>query len=219
MIVTEHGEVDIFLWEHSVRVAQSAQRIAELLAPLGHTADVAAVVAAGLYHDAGWAVRAASGEGKRTEVLTRPPPESHREQGAALLARSLQGILPPDSMERAVLSVRTLNDRDIALLEGQIVTEAENLDEFGVISLWPTVRRGAVDGKGVKAAIDTWRRRKEYQFWTARLNDSFRFPVVREVARARLARLERVMEELQTQQNGEDIVSGSAFPQPVMVSG
>lgn len=209
-IATELGEPDVFLWEHSVRIAKSSQRIAEMLQLQGQLSDIPAVVAAGLYHDAGWAVRFSAGEVKRTEILIRPSTENHRELGAVLLEKSLSNLLSAESLERAALAVRTLNDREIPNLEGQIVTEAEHLDEFGVISLWPTVRRGTVDGKGIRAAIETWRRRKEYQFWAARLNDSFRFPLVREVARTRLARMERVLEDLNAQQLAEDIVEESA---------
>ncbi len=212
LIPGEHGDPDVYLWEHSVRVATTAKRIAQQPPLLEQSPDVAAVFAAGLYHDSGWAVRFTAGEIPRTEILTRPPPDAHHEQGARLMQQSLMGLLPAESLERAYSAITTLNDRDIPLLEGQIVTEAENLEEFGVISLWPAIRRGALDGKGVKAVLDTWRRRKEYHFWTARLNDSFRFPFVREIAKARLAGFERIMEELQQQHEADDVGSAGEHP-------
>ncbi|MBU0718240.1 MAG: hypothetical protein KJ749_08335, partial [Planctomycetes bacterium] len=86
-----------------------------------------------------------------------------------------------------------------------IVAEAENLDEFGLQVLWPLIRRGAQDGKGIEAAIGTWQRRKEYQFWTARLADSFRFAPVRELAERRLAAFDQMMAELERHHEGEDL--------------
>lgn len=211
----EHGEPDVYLWEHSVRVAQSALRIAQLPGVAAQSPDHAAVVAAGLYHEAGWVVRYAQGEVQRLEILTRPPTDNHRDQAVHFMQERLRDLLSAESLERASIAVRTLNDREVPNLEGRIVTEADNLDEFGVIALWPAVRRGALEGKGVRAIIDTWKRRKEYQFWSARLNDSFHFPEVREIARARLERLERFMADLEEQQQGADIVENAVRERPV----
>lgn len=205
-LTTETGDPDVFLWEHSARVGQYALQIAQIPDIKANGPDMSSVLAAALYHDAGWAVRVRAGEAKRLEILVRPNPENHREQGALLMETSLEGLLSRESLERASRAIRTLNDRVIPLLEGRIVSDAENLDEFGVLSFWPAVRRGALEGKGIKTVIDTWRRRQEYHFWTARLGDSFRFASVREIARARLAKLERAMEELEQQHLGADIL-------------
>jgi len=212
LITGEHGEPDVFLLEHSTRVATSALRIAQLPEVRAEKPDQAVIVAAALYHEAGWAVRYGEGRASRLDILVRPPPDNHREQGAVLMEASLAGMLPREVLDRAALAIRTLNDREIPLVEGMILSDAENLDEFGAISLWPSVRRGALEGKGVRAVIDTWRRRKEYQFWTARLNDSFRYRRVREAAEARLDKLERLMEELDQQQQALDITAGSPVP-------
>ena len=205
VIATESGDPDLFLWEHSVRVARSAQQIAALPVVRKQAPDESAVVAAALYHDAGWAVRWREGTAKRTEILVRPTPEPHREQGASMMEQSLAEVITADSLERASSAIRTINDYEIPTIEGQIVTEAENLEEFGLISLWTAVRRGMLDGKGVETVIETWRRRKEYRFWEAFLADSFRFDRVREIGKERLAKLERMMEELEEQQQGLDL--------------
>lgn len=202
---TEHGDEDVFLWEHAVRVAENARRIAMLPVVQEASPDETAVVAAALYHDAGWIVRLRNGEIKRDEILIRPMSESHREQGAALMERSLSPSLSRDSLTRASQAIRALNDRRIEPIEGQVVCEADNLEEFGVLSLWSTIRRSAIDGKGVQTLLETWRRRKEYRFWEARLNDSFRFAAVRAVAERRLEQFESLMEELERQHKGVDL--------------
>lgn len=205
VIATEHGESDQFLWEHSVRVARNASMIAKLPAARDLPVDTAALLAAALYHEAGWVVRCREGQVKRIEILTRTHHDAHREQSASFLETSLENILSSASLERASTAVRTMNDREIGSVEGRLLTEAENLEEFGVLSLWPMVRRGAVEGKGVQAVLDTWRRRTEYHFWTARLNDSFHFPEVRDLARRRLEGFERFMRELEAQHNSLDL--------------
>ena len=205
VITTESGDQDVFLWERSARIARSAQAVAKFPEVSSHRPDEIAIVAAALYHDAGWIAQLEDGEIARTDVLVRPPGETHRDQSAMLMDRGLAGIIPRDSRTRASEVIRTLHDRDMKLIEAHVVADCENLEEFCLLALWPTVRRGAREGKGVQAAIDTWKRKKEYQFWTARLNESFRFDGVREIARARLAKYERVMTELEECHHGTDI--------------
>lgn len=206
VILTERGDEDLFLWEHSVRVANNARQIAKLSMVRAAFPDEAAVVAAALYHEAGWIARLKAGEIKRDEILLRPLPEIHREKDALILERSMAKLLSPHALTRASQAVRALNDRAMESIEAQVVTEADNLDEVGVLSLWATIRRTALDGKGVQAVIDTWRRRKEYRFWEAWLDDSFRWTPVRTIARKRLKKLERLMEELEEQHQGADLV-------------
>ena len=161
VILTDQGEEDVFLWEHAVRVGQTALLIAELPVVRSQAPDEVALLAAALYHDAGWVARWKAGEVLRVEILARPPTETHREQSATFMEESLAKVLPAASLKRAGAAIRALSDRRIEPIEGQIVAEAENLDEFGLLSFWPTIRRGVLDGKGVQAVVETWHRRKE----------------------------------------------------------
>jgi hypothetical protein len=210
VIQTGRNETDCFLWEHSARIAESAIQIARFPPVRAQSPNETAVAAAALYHDSAWAARVRAGEIDRSEILLRPAPSSHREQSAAFMEASLGRLLPGDSLELASKAIRQMNARDIELIEGQIVNEAENLDEFGVLSLWTGIRRGALEGKGIQAVIETWHRRKEYHFWSARLNDSFKITRVRELARRRLDSLERLMQDLEEQQRCADITPTSS---------
>ncbi len=205
LIPIPRGEADVFLWEHSARVAKTAQTILTLPEVRVRTSDEIAVVAAALYHDAGWSARCRSGETERTEVLLGTLTEGDREEGARMMEHSLAGLLPPASLDRAGRAVRTYHERTTEVIEGHIVADAKNLQEFGLLSLWPAIRRGLLDGKAVQAVLDTWHRKQEYQFWSARLQDAFHFDSVREVARRRLADLERFMSELEQQHSVADV--------------
>ena len=207
VIPTPRGDSDVFLWEHSARVAQTAQHIARLPMIRSQRPNEVAIVAAGLYHDAGWITRFREGNVDRMEVLLGPLSEADHDQGVVLMEKSLSGLLAKESLELAARAIRGIRNHGTELIEAQVVIEADNLQEFGVVSLWSAIRRGAVDGKGVQAVLDTWRRKKEYQFWTARLNDSFRFEPVRELARQRLEKFERLLGELEEQHSGVDIAA------------
>lgn len=206
------GEEDLFLWEHAERVARSAQAILNLPEVTNAGPDATAVLAASLYHDAGWAVRVRQGEAKREEILVRAVPDDHRDQGAELMAKSLAPMIPAESIRIASTAIRTLHERDVDSIEGHIVGDAESLEEFGLLAFWGNIRRGTLDGKGVQAVVDTWHRRRDYQFWAARLRDSFRFDAVRQLARRRLMTYERVMEEVERLHIGADIAQLGATP-------
>ncbi len=212
IIVTESGDQDGFLWEHGDRVARWARQIARFPAIQQRSPDEAVIVAAALYHDAGWITRFHAGEAGRLDILIKAVPDNHYEQSASAMERSLADLLPQQTLRRASDTIRAIGDRATRLIEAQVIADAEALGEFCLLALWPAIRRGAFEGKGVQTAIDTWRRRKEYQFWTARLNDSFRFAPVRDLARARLARYERAMRDLEEHNEGTDIRLAQAQP-------
>jgi len=208
-LVSSHGDEDPFLWEHSQRVANIALAIAAMPMIQAHDPDETVVYAVACYHAAGWASRFRSGDVTRFDVLLSPSCNALAEEGAAMLEQRLADVLSPEQLRSASRAVRILHERDVDQIEAQIVAEARALEEFGLVSLWPTIRKGMIDGKGVQAVIDTWRRKHEYHFWPARLKDAFRFEPVRELARRRLAKLEEFMNELARQQSGSD-VSGAA---------
>ncbi len=197
MVATLTGDPDSFLWEHSSRIARASCAIARIECVQVLDPDLSAVAAAALYHDAGWVARFHGGEVDRCEILVRPPSETHRDQGALKMETGLANLLPREAIRRASLAIRSMSRRGTDSVEGRIVSDADNLDEFGPLALWPSIRRGLLDGKGIQAVIDTWQRRKEYQFWSARLNDSFHFEPVRKIAQKRLAIYESIMQEVE----------------------
>ncbi|MEK6799288.1 MAG: HD domain-containing protein [Planctomycetota bacterium] len=199
------AEPDTFLWEHSERVARTAQWISGLDELQTRTLDAAAVVSAALYHDAGWVTRCRSGELDRLEILLTPSSAAVREDGAALLESSLRDLLPRRTLERGAEAVRACGDRSTDVMEAQVVAEADALEEFNLASIWLAVRRGAAEGKAVQAHLDTWRRKREYHYWDARLKDAFRFAATREAAKRRLTVLEEFANELDRQHRSVDL--------------
>ena len=57
LVRTEQGDEDALLWEHSLRVSTNARRIMQLPAVQAKSPDEAVIVAAALYHAAGWIIR------------------------------------------------------------------------------------------------------------------------------------------------------------------
>lgn len=199
------GGNDIFLWEHSVRVAKSAQYLSQLPEAQAHEPDSLALLAAALYHEAGWISRLRGGEIERYEILLGSPSESIVVESIRLMQQSLNGVIPAQSLAKAGETIRFRTAHSTELIEGHILTEADNLEEFGLGFLWMAIRRGICGGKGVQAVLDAWKRRTEYHFWTARLKDAFHFDASRKLADARLRQLEALMSEMMVQHEIEDV--------------
>lgn len=211
IVINGQGEDDPFLWEHSLRVLHNAVMIATLAEVRQASPDPITIEAAALYHDSGWVARLRSNEINRMDVLIRPVSSTHFDQGAMLLEERLRDVISRDSLMRASQAVRSLGARETSQIEARILAEANNLDEFGALSLWPNIRRGLLDGRGVQSVIVTWRRQKEFRFWEARLSNSFRFGAVRAIAEERLRQYDRFMRELEEQIEGRDVrFEGSA---------
>lgn len=202
---TATGDLGLLLWEHSARVAQSARKIVSLREVRSSNPDVAAVFAAALFHHSGWILRARENQPLTPDQMLAPLSDTDRDYGATLLKESLDGLLSNEALARGVHAVRASGDRDTDSIEGMVVAEADNLDEFGVLALWSTVRRVSNERHGIQTAIETWQRQREYRFWEARLNDSFRFKPVRLIARKRLARFAVLMEQLAEEHCGSDV--------------
>jgi len=205
ILVDPSGQEDCYLWEYSRRVDRNARTIASLKSLRTLDVNLEGVSAAAWYHAAGWALRVRNGATDRHHVLLSPLDENLLEDAASLLTERLDGILSAESVRLAAQAVRVLLEREPEILEAKIVAEARALEEFGLLSLWPALRKGMLDGKGVQALLETWRRKHEYHFWPARLKDAFRFDEVREIARRRLAVLESFIAALTSEHDAEDL--------------
>jgi HD superfamily phosphodiesterase len=204
VIAHDHADEELLVWEHTVRVTRSTQRIAQAADVPKTELDATALTAAAIYHDVGWVEQLRAGAISCSELLAKPISDGQRDLAIDALKADLKGVLSPGSLARAAEAVGNFNRRETELAEAMILGDAHNLDEVGAISLWHTVRRHALDGKGVQAALEMWQRRQEYGFYKARI-DEFRFESVRELARHRLKRLESVMANLAVEHSGQDL--------------
>lgn len=205
VISTDDGGTDVFLWEHSVRVAKSAQYLSRLPEAQARKPDPVALLTAALYHEAGWLARLREGEIHRFEILFGVSPESIAIDSIRVMQHTLQSVISAESLSVACDALRGRTGIIPESIEGQVLSDADNLEEFGLGFLWTTIRRGICGGRGVRAVLDAWKRRTEYQFWNARLKDSFRFDASRKLAQTRLAQLEVFMLETERQHEVEDV--------------
>jgi len=207
VIPTGQGLEDVFLWERSVRITETAVRITQLPDICDVPADPLVLHITGLYHDAGWISQFHDREIAREQIGCKLTTSVQRELGAALMERTLHDVVSADTLRAASHAIRSLNDHQVDMIEAQIVAEAENLDAFGALAFWQLARKHTAEGRGVSAAIDTWQAQKQYGYWSARIKDSLRFPAVKRIAQERLEVFDQMIRQLAAHHRGADIAA------------
>lgn len=219
------GRTDYWLWEHSERVLRLTRLLAQWPDFAKGRPERAALAVAALFHDAGWAAQVKQGQIDRWQLFTRPTNDLQRELGATLLREQIPHLLPPETLRLAAEAIRNCNDRHTKLIEAQILSEAENLDEVGVMYLLRQFRQYQAEGRPLEHLLTSWARQQEYRYWDARINDCFRFEATRKLARDRLTAVDRFMHALAQDAAGADVArllesAGiQALPEPPEVSG
>lgn len=199
------GAPDVSLWEHSARVMELARLLA-LLPDVGEeSAHRQAVCIAALFHDAGWAVQVRDRQITPWQVLNRPTSDLQRELGAALMLEKCAGLAPPEILHLAAAAIRQCNERHTSLPEAQVLSEAENLDEIGLMYILRQIRQVQAEGRPVEHILLTWSRQIEYRYWDARINDCLRWETTRRLARQRLRDVEAFMAALARDREGGDV--------------
>ncbi len=196
---------DPWVWQHSARVARLARLIALLPEVSAARLDADALAVACLFHDAGWIAQLQSGRVDRWQLLSRPTSDIQRELGAAFLREHAGHMLRSPTLDTAAEAIRRCNMREPGMLEAKILAEAENLDDVGLIHMLRQFRLQQAEGRSLEQLISVWRRQKEYQYWDARIEDSFRFESIKQLARTRLAAMDRLMAAMEAEEQAADL--------------
>jgi hypothetical protein len=200
-----NGAPDLWLWEHSQRVMNSAAMLAMLPDVGEETPHRQAVALAALFHDAGWAVQVRENQIPPWLVLNRPTSDLQRELGAGLLLERCAKLAQRETLELAAEAIRQCNDRRSALPEAQVLSEAENLDEIGITYVLRQFRQLQAEGRQLEQLLLSWARQREYRFWDARINECLRWETTRRLARERLNAVEIFMSALARDREGSDV--------------
>jgi uncharacterized protein len=199
------GRDDTFLYDHSVRVMNVAERLSHAREAAQWRLDRFALSVAALFHQAA-TVRLE--EERRTSTVyaaATMSAEDVRQYSAELAGDRLKGKLPARQLELVQDIIRHSGDAATAVNEARILSDADNLDDVGALGIWRELRRSALEGRGVEDAVRTWDRRQQYGYWETRVRDAFRLETSRRLARSRLAAAQAFMEQLARERQASDM--------------
>lgn len=105
------------------------------------------------------------------------------QQAAELLPAAAEQAVDESLLERTSHLLGQLPLRQTTLPEAQLLADAVNLDDFGMVGLLSQVGRLWQEGNGSAEILQTFSTREQYGYWAARLKDGFHFEPVRQMAR------------------------------------
>lgn len=118
------------------------------------------------------------------------------ELSVELLRRKLGHVLDSSELENTAQIIQQNYERFTTKPEAMILSDARNLEDMGLIGVFYEHIRYAAQGKPLTFVLQSWQKKIDYQYWQARLKDSFRFDCVRKIAAQRLQNAAKTMEWL-----------------------
>lgn len=204
-VPTLKGTPDRYLIDRASRVLRHCGSIARLNDVQSFQVDHECLNIAALFRDAGFARYANQADKAARMVLADLTDEDLRDFSTQVVQEKLSDFLNPRLMERVCSIITESGRRDTTLIEAMILSDARNLDDMGAVGIFNEMRRYVVHGRGVSDAMASWRRKIEYDYWAARLRESFRFDLVRQLAQRRLETAKQFMEYLNTENVAGDL--------------
>ena len=204
-VPTIKGLPDRYLIDRAGRVLRHCGNIAQLKEVQCFQIDRECLHIAALFRDAGFARYADQGNTVCRLVLADLSDEDLRDFSTQVVQERLVGLLNPRQLERVCSTILESGSRETTLIEAMILSDARNLEDMGAVGIFHECRRYVVHGRGVTEALSSWKRKVEYDYWSARLRESFRFEAVRELARKRLVVAERFMQQLALENRAGDM--------------
>jgi len=204
-IPTFKGIPDRYLIDRALRILRHCGNIAQLNEVRRFQIDQPCLNIAVLFRDTGFAAYANQQDLAARMVLADLNDEDMRDFSTQIVQEKLSGLLNPRQMERACSIILESGSRSTNLIEAMILSDARNLDDMGAVGLFSEMRRYIVHGNGATEALVSWKRKIDYDYWTARLRESFRFETVRNIARQRLQIAEQFMAQLEIENRAGDL--------------
>ena len=201
------GQTERWLWDRACRIVRHIEAISRLpdLQEIRESVDLFALETAGYLSDSGLPVYAATREtGISLALLELGRPEL-RDFSLQTIREKLTSIKQMDFLEKVCRIVSESDNRFTKLPEAQILSDARNLEDMGLVGLVQDIRRCLLQGKGVSAILESWKRKIDYRYWEARLKESFHFPSVRKIAQKRFSAAESCMRSLEMEDFGQDL--------------
>lgn len=199
--------LDTSLWDRGQRLVRNVEYICQIseLTAAGVQIDRFCLLCAAYFNYAGMArVREAKNIGAK--------PVNSGVDTAGLLEFSCQVVTEQLTEHIEKVKIEKINKiitesvgYFTKMTEAMILSDARNLDDMGTTGVFNELKYLAIEGKNVSDVLASWQKKIDYQYWQARLKESFRFESVRKIAEQRFSTVETFMNQLKIENNAEDL--------------
>jgi hypothetical protein len=206
-VATLPNGLDNYLWDRAHRLLRNVEHICQLpeLTKSGSQIDHFCLVAATYFSDAGLVSYLEKTDGPGKLPTANEDSNGLLEFSADIAEEKLAGAVEQARVEKISRIITESGSRFTKMVEAMILSDARSLDDMGATGIFNEFRRGAVGGKSVGDAVQSWKRKIDYKYWQARLKEGFRFEAVRKLAERRLQTAEQFMRQLEVENAAEDL--------------
>ncbi|MCK5270162.1 MAG: hypothetical protein KAJ46_05225 [Sedimentisphaerales bacterium] len=204
-ISTRKDASDGYLIDRAYRILRHCGGIARLGEVQRFQIDHDCLYIAAMFRDAGFAHYANQEDKVSRMVLADLTDEDTRDFSTQIVQEKLEELLTPERLERVCGIIIESGKRNTTIIEAMILSDARNLDDMGAIGIFNEMRCDVLRGRGVAEALASWNRKIEYDYWTARLREGFRFESVRSIAEQRLLTARKFMAQLEIETRAADM--------------
>ncbi len=196
-----------WLWDRCRRIVRNCDLICHLdeVTQANLPIERFCLSAAAYFSDAGFIRFAESGEMGSEVVLSEVNVHDLRKFSTQIVSDKLAGTEVEskiDKINKIIIASSTTNSK---LTEAKILSDGRGLDDMGAVGVFNEFRKYAFHGDGAGESLIGWKRRIDYRYWQARLDESFSFESVAKIARRRFDAAETFMNQLSDENSGRDI--------------
>jgi hypothetical protein len=201
------GSSDTWLWDRTLRILRNIEHICRLpeLAEQAISIDRFCLVAAACFADSGLA----QVHGSRKSTKPGSPADVTSadlcKMSTQIVSDLLADVVTDTRIDKINKIITGSFNRFTDITEAMVLSDGRGLEDLGAAGLLGGLRGQLIDGKGVSDVLESWKRKIEYGYWQARIEESFRFAAVRQIAEHRFAAVENFMNQLATENTAADV--------------
>lgn len=206
IVQSPSGQSERWLWDRTCRVVRHIQAISRMpeLQEMQNSIDLPALELAGYLSDSGLPIYAQAKELPFPAALLELGRPEIRDFSIQIIHEKLADLSDSKLTDSACRIIAESDNRFTQMIEARILSDARNLEDMGTIGIIQDIRRCLLQGKGITAILEGWKRKIDYRYWEARLKESFHFESVRRIAQQRFVSAENCMRALETEESGLD---------------
>ena len=206
-VPTITGIPDNWLWDRTQRITRNVEHICRLpeLLQSNVAIDRFCLIAAAYFSETGFAHYADAENTAARMVLADVSLSDLHDFSTQVVADKLAGALAGPRIDKINKIISESGNRRSEMTEAMILSDGRNLDDMGAVGIFNEFRRYMIHGKGVTDVLSSWKRKIDYQYWQARLKESFRYECVRKLAEQRYAATEYFMNQLAVENAAKDL--------------
>lgn len=203
------GVVDNSLWDRSQRLLRNVDIICRFPEIIENRLQIDrfCLQVAACFAYSGLARHPGSRKPSSISMILHPNEDQLLELCTETVEKKLKGVLNESKIDKINQIISENYAHFTRMTEAMVLSDARNLDDMGAIGVFNEFRRYVIGGKSASDAITAWRRKIDYKYWQARLQESFRFEAVRKIAEQRLRSAEFFMGQLEVENSADDLDS------------